>query len=187
MTLNVSDTLSVAQASDRRRRLSEDLVNELTSWNPREFLAMFRKFQRGALSLVHLNVLMLLETDGPRSMGALAHRLDVSVASATGIVSRMEARGFVERRHSAGDRRVVQVHRTDVGANVFVEIDQRRREGLTRLLEHLTDEELAGFLAGHRALRAARTAMTAQAMTAQQDATPAGTTDDANPPRGATE
>lgn len=161
MTLNVSETQSVEQPSDRRR-LSEDLVNELTSWNPREFLGIVRRLHRGALSLVHLNVLMLLETDGPMSMGALADSLDVSVASATGIVNRMEARGLVERRHGAGDRRVVQVHRTDAGANVFVEIDRHRREALTRIISQLTDDEIAGFLAGHRALRAARAAMTAE-------------------------
>jgi hypothetical protein len=35
-------------------------------------------------------------------------------------------------------------------------IDERRRQGLARLLERLSDAELAGLLRGHRALRAAR-------------------------------
>jgi DNA-binding MarR family transcriptional regulator len=180
VALNVSGTETAAQISDRRRRLSEDVVAELNSWSPREFLAIIRRLHRGALSLVHLNVLLLLETDGPMSMGALADGLDVSVASATGIVTRMEARGFVERRHGTGDRRVVQVHRTQAGANVFVEIDQNRREGLVRILEQLTDEELAGFLAGYRALRAAR-----EALASQRDAVAAGTPDPTRRARGA--
>ena len=59
---------------------------------------MFRRWLAGSLSIVHLHVLTILEADGPLSMGKLAEALDVSVASATGIVDRMEQRGLVERR-----------------------------------------------------------------------------------------
>ena len=48
-------------------------------------------------------------------MGDLAEELDVSVASATGIVDRMEQRGLVERRHGPDDRRVVMVDLTATG------------------------------------------------------------------------
>ncbi len=48
-------------------------------------------------------------------MSKLADALDVSVASLTGIIDRMEARGLVERRREPGDRRVVLVHRTAGG------------------------------------------------------------------------
>ena len=91
-------------------------------------------------------------------MGRLAVALDVSVASATGIVTRMEGRGLVERTHQEHDRRVVLVRRTTAGEDVFRAIDERRRAGLWRVLDHLTDDELIGFLAGHRAMRAARAA-----------------------------
>ena len=51
----------------------------------------------------------MLDTEGPTSMGRLAEALDISVASMTGIVDRMEERGLVERRHEGKDRRVVLV------------------------------------------------------------------------------
>jgi DNA-binding MarR family transcriptional regulator len=98
---------------------------------------------------------------GPMPMGRLAETLDVSIASTTGIVSRMEKRGLVERRHAESDRRVVEVHLTEAGANVFREIDARRREGLIRMLAQLGPDELAALLEGHRALRAARAAVVA--------------------------
>ena len=116
----------------------------------------FRHLHQGTLSLIHLNVLTLLEVEGPMPMGRLAESLDVSVASATGIVSRMEARGLVERVHSDHDRRVVLVRPTDAGADVFRRIDAFRRVGLQNLAMRLTDGQLAGLLDGHRALRAAR-------------------------------
>jgi DNA-binding MarR family transcriptional regulator len=143
-------------APSDRAGLAEEVIREITSWNPREFIVAFRRWHRSELSLVHLNVLTFLDVLGPMSMGKLAETLDVSVASATGIVTRMEARGLVERRHGPDDRRVVTVHVTEGGLDVFRDIDERRREGLRALLAGLTESELRGLLVGHRALRAQR-------------------------------
>src|SRR2546427_13210759 len=110
MTLNVGPALSTETGRSRaarRRKIAQAVVAELTSWNPREFMGMFKRMHKGALSLIHLNVLVELEANGPMSMGHLADVLEVSVASATGIVDRMEKRGFLERRHDEEDRRVV--------------------------------------------------------------------------------
>jgi DNA-binding MarR family transcriptional regulator len=168
MTLKVGAALSSAIAGEsvkesakagrsaRRQKLAQAVVDELSSWNPREFMGMFKRMHKGALSLIHLNVLIELDSNGPLSMGRLAEILEVSVASTTGIVDRMEKRGLVERRHDAEDRRVVVVHATEAGENVFTSIEERRREGLGRLLQSLNEDELVGLLKGHRALRAAR-------------------------------
>ncbi len=135
-------------------------------WDPRERVGAFKAWLRGSLSLVHLHVLTTLETEGPLPMHRLADALDVSVASATGIVDRMEQRGLVERRRSTSDRRVVQVHVTDPGAEVFKTIDEHRRAHVSAILERLTDDELEGLLIGLRATRAASAAMTAEAAAA---------------------
>jgi DNA-binding MarR family transcriptional regulator len=132
------------------------VVDELTMWNPREFIAAFQKWHQGAVSLVHLNVLTLLEASGPMPMGRLAEQLDISVASITGVIDRMEARGLVERRRDSEDRRVILVHPGKGGRKLFEDIGKRRRLGLAALLSKLTDQQLEGLLEGHRALRAAR-------------------------------
>jgi DNA-binding MarR family transcriptional regulator len=138
------------------RPLVRDVLDELTSWNPREFVLAFQRWHHGALSLVHLNVLTLLEVEGSISMSELAQRLDVSVASVTGVVDRMEKRGLVERRRDANDRRVVLVHPGPGAKAVVGAVDERRRFGLAKLLTRLTDDELRGLLVGHRALHRAR-------------------------------
>jgi DNA-binding MarR family transcriptional regulator len=197
VTLNISEALSSALArparsarAARRQRLADAVVAEITSWNPREFIGMFKRMHKGSLSLIHLNVLIELEAYGPMSMGRLAEVLEVSVASATGIVDRMEKRGFLERRHDEHDRRVVIVHPTPAAADVFTSIEQARREGLTKLLANLTDHELAGLLAGHRALRKARNAMAAAmaeaANTAQATGSGDGSGDDTTAAEDAT-
>jgi DNA-binding MarR family transcriptional regulator len=148
--------------SRSRQTVTLEIVEELMSWSPIEMMGAYRRLHRGGLSLVHLHVLALLSVDGSLSMGRLAEALDVSVASATGIVGRMEAKGLVRRRHAERDRRVVLVESTTAAQEVFREIDERRREGLTRVLRHLADSDLDALLTGHRALRAARSASVAE-------------------------
>jgi DNA-binding MarR family transcriptional regulator len=142
-----------------RATLIHELVDEMTSWNPRERMDAFRSWLKGSLSLIHLHVLTVIEADGPLPMSRLADMLDVSVASATGIVGRMEERNLVERRHSETDRRVVLVHPTETGIAVFRELTEQRRVRLSHLLERLDDHELASLLTGLRAMRAARMAL----------------------------
>lgn len=146
-----------------RSTLIEELVGEMTSWSPRERMDAFRSWLKGSLSLIHLHVLSVIEADGPLPMSRLAESMDVSVASATGIVGRMEGRDLVERRHSETDRRVVVVHMTETGAAIFRDMTARRRELLAGLLEALTDNELTALLTGLRAIRRARVALHAAA------------------------
>jgi DNA-binding MarR family transcriptional regulator len=136
----------------------EDLLEELTSWGPRERAGAFRHWLRGALSLVHLHVLTVLEADGPTAMSRLDDTLYVSVARSTVIIDRIEQRALVERRREPGDRRVVLVHATDAGAAIFEDVAQERRQHLRALLDRMTDAELEGFLAGLRGMRRARLA-----------------------------
>ena len=142
------------------------VIDELTAWNPRERMGMFRKWLEGSLSIVQLHVLTVLETAGPLPMGKLADALDVSVASATGIVDRMEQRGLVERRHDEADRRIVLVHPTDAGRAVFNDLAEMRRAGLVNILDRLTNDELKALLVGLRAMSKARAAQLTEAQAA---------------------
>jgi DNA-binding MarR family transcriptional regulator len=159
------------------RPLVGEVLDELTGWNPREFITAFQRWHQGSVSLVHLNVLTLLESSGPLPMGQLADQVGISVASITGVIDRMEARGLVKRRRDARDRRVVLVHPAAGGRKLFGDISARRRKGLAVLLARLTDDELGGLLRGHRALRAARAALARESQSAETKARE-------RPPRG---
>jgi DNA-binding MarR family transcriptional regulator len=139
-----------------RATLERELLDEMTGWSPRDRGGVFKSWHRHALSLVHLNVLTALEAEGPLSMTRLAEAMDVSDASATGIVDRMEKRGLVERMHGTDDRRVVLVHATDAGRQIFIDMAAHRRERLSKILAELTADEIAALLIGMRAIHAAR-------------------------------
>jgi DNA-binding MarR family transcriptional regulator len=151
---NISDTLSnrakaPAEELDRAA-LQRELLDEMTGLSPGDFAGAFKAWHRDALSLVHLNVLTALEAEGPLPMKRLAEALDVSDASATGIVDRME------RRHGIEDRRTVLVYPTAAGGQVFVDMAASRRKRLSGVLAELTEDEMAALLIGMRAIHAAR-------------------------------
>jgi len=172
-------------SNSRRDAMLQAIVDELTNWNPRERMGMFRKWLEGSLSIVQLHVLTVLETAGPLPMGKLADALDVSVASATGIVDRMEQRGLVERRHDEADRRIVLVHPTDAGRAVFNDLAEMRRAGLVNILDRLTNDELKALLVGLRAMSKARAAQLAEAQAAFGPDAKAGATSARNRPAAA--
>src|SRR5262249_44626124 len=66
--------------------------------------------QWGALSL-------LLVQDG-MTIGAMSQKRGVDAPAATGIITRLEQNGLVERRHDREDRRVVKVYLTDEGKDI---------------------------------------------------------------------
>ncbi|MFC3995346.1 MarR family transcriptional regulator [Nocardiopsis sediminis] len=112
----------------------------------------------------------LLERHGPQTAGELVRLSGLAPASITGVIDRLERRGYVRRRRDDHDRRRVVV---ELGAGLL----ERRGDafsGLTDRLDRLyaaySDDELAliaGFLA-----EAAR--LQAEATAELTDATPAG-------------
>jgi DNA-binding MarR family transcriptional regulator len=145
-----------ASLGSSRARIRAELVAELLSHPPAAVMRVMRRRPGGAISLVHLHVLIVLDREGVQSMARLAEWLDVSRSSATGIVDRMEERGLVARQRDSSDRRVVRVVITDGGRGVLAALDEDRREMIGELLDELSDDELEGFLRGVRAMRRAR-------------------------------
>src|SRR5690349_17062831 len=64
-------------------------------------------FVKQGVSMTHLHLLSMLDRHGPVPMSRLADLLDISVSNATGLVDRLEERGWVERVRDREDRRVV--------------------------------------------------------------------------------
>lgn len=153
MTLNVNPPLSSDQARDDTLNA---VLAELNQISFRDFQGALKRFHAGSLSIVHLNLLMLLRFNGPLTMSRLAELLDVSVASATGIVDRMEKKGVIERRRNDDDRRVVEVHVSEQGQQVFTAMQAERLGQMTRLLSYVSDKDLRSLLTGLRAVREAR-------------------------------
>jgi DNA-binding MarR family transcriptional regulator len=113
---------------------------------------------RHGLSIAELEVLDTLRRKGPLSVGQVRRRVRVSSGGATYLVSRLEARGLVERRDVPGDRRARVAALTPAGEEVAVAaqpalgermrraasgMGKKDRRALLELLEALEDSCLA--------------------------------------------
>lgn len=120
----------------------------------------YRHLLGQSISLTHLHILTVVQMDGPLPVSELARVLGHSVASATGIVTRMEERGLVCRTRSAVDRRVVTVELAPGGNAALDDIEGQGRDSLCRLLGTLTADELEEVRAGLSALHRGHQRMT---------------------------
>jgi DNA-binding MarR family transcriptional regulator len=105
--------------------------------------------------MTHLHLMALLETHGPLPMSRVAELLGCGLPTATGIVSRMEERGLVERQHEAEDRRVVTLRLADAGTAEIRQLQLGRRQRMSTAVAYLSDKEREQLLVSVRALRAA--------------------------------
>jgi len=90
-----------------------------------------------ALSPIQCHVLHLLEPGRPLPMGRLAGMLGCHASNVTGLVDRLEARGVVQRRPSADDRRIKVLDLTAEGSRLRAQMLRRMTTG-ARPISRLT-------------------------------------------------
>jgi DNA-binding MarR family transcriptional regulator len=135
-------TTSRTTASDR------ELVTQIMAG----FRAAFRELRcagsermlRAGVSMANLHLMTLIERHGEMAMSRIAELQDVSLSNASGLIDRIEERGFVERVRVPDDRRVVHVRLTDEGARKLREVELFKEDMMQRVLSKLDDQALVG-------------------------------------------
>ena len=135
--------------------LAEALADELGPLMAAEKTAFAQRCHERQISMAHLLVMIVIEKHGALPMTRIAEVLGSGLPTATGLVSRMEDRGLVQRAHDLHDRRVVNVSLTASGADQLSGLNDERRSRITAAISHLTDGERAQLLSSIRMLRAA--------------------------------
>jgi DNA-binding MarR family transcriptional regulator len=92
------------------------------------------------LSPAQCHVLHLIEPERPLPMGWLAETLACDASNVTGLVDRLEARGLVQRRPSAGDRRVKVLRLTPSGSRMRARL-LRGMTGASHPLSRLSPDQ----------------------------------------------
>ena len=85
--------------------------------------ASSERLVRMGISMAQLHILYTLQRSGEMPMSRLAEVLHVSLSNATGLIDRIEERGFVERTRVPEDRRIVMIRVTDAGHRMLEEVD----------------------------------------------------------------
>jgi DNA-binding MarR family transcriptional regulator len=112
--------------------------------------AIFRKMRIGLpeewltsdLTVAQLRVLLLLHTEGPSKMSAIAQTSGIALSTATGIVEHLVRKGFVSREADPQDRRLVVCRLSPQGQGLTDKIWSMAQTQMKRLLEGLTLAQL---------------------------------------------
>lgn len=84
---------------------------------------------------------IVLATDEPIRLSALAERLRIAPRSATEVVDGLEGHGLVARQPDPADRRAVCVVATEEGVRLDRKIDRARQEAADEFLAVLPDSD----------------------------------------------
>ena len=106
--------------------------------------ASSERLVRMGISMAQVHILYTLERNGEMAMSRLADVLQVSLSNATGLIDRIEERGFVERTRVPEDRRVVLITVTDAGRRMLEEVDAISAELLRSVFARIGRTQLAG-------------------------------------------
>lgn len=150
---------SIATRPSADAATADDVVERiLAEYEPmvrRARRAMAGVWQDRRVSKSGLVILFQLQLHGDLPMSRLASLLDVSLPSLTGIVSRMEEHGLVERVRDGRDRRIVLVRATEQGHEAVREVEAVRRDQMRRIVEALGPADRVLVLRAFEALRGA--------------------------------
>ncbi len=116
-------------------QLGDKAFRELFPILPKEWLQL-------DLTMPQLKVVLLLFLSGPARMTEIATALDVSLATATGVVDRLVERDTVIRESQPEDRRVVLCRLSDKGQKMIGGLWQLARNRAKELLEAADSSQL---------------------------------------------
>ncbi|ANL44687.1 MarR family winged helix-turn-helix transcriptional regulator [Rhizobium phaseoli] len=114
-------------------------------------VAIYRDFaatmEELGLTQKQLAVMELLAGNPGASQIDLANTLGTDRATMMALVNRLAARGFIERRSSAADRRRQELHLTPAGHAMLVQARERIDRHEQRFITLFSREEMDGLLA----------------------------------------
>ncbi len=111
------------------------------------------KLRKERITFSQYSVLLALSRNGPTQMSKLGEHMLVAPANVTGLVDRMEKKGYVRRRRHERDRRLYVIEATEKGSRIFKSISTRFRQYTGNLGSTLTRKERNSTLAALRKVR----------------------------------
>lgn len=117
--------------------------------------ASSERLLRLGVSMAQLHIMYTLQRAGEMTMSHLADVLNVSLSNATGLIDRLEERGFIERHRVPTDRRIVLVRVTPAGEAILGEVDALSDELFRSVLGRLPPTQLRAVAHAMSALREA--------------------------------
>jgi len=135
-------------------REAEEVATNVRAWRRLLRRSFERDIAHSGLTLPQINALEELTKEDGLSLKELSGRMELSHSTVSGIVDRLERRGFVGRRQDSRDRRYSRIFLSEEVKNyVRDEVPVRRRDPILKALTLASAEERSRILGGIRTLR----------------------------------
>jgi DNA-binding MarR family transcriptional regulator len=109
--------------------------------------------ERSGLTGPQVMVMAAIVSEGPMTLTALSRQLGMSHSTASGIVGRLQARGFLTRTPDASDRRRTLITVTEIVNDYVRELAEGPSGRLAAALENATADQRRAIKEGLIALR----------------------------------
>jgi DNA-binding MarR family transcriptional regulator len=142
-------TATAAPAAAPTEATTEDLAASLR-FSVTRLARLLRQQSDAGLTPTQLAALATVDRCGPLPIGTLAEEEQIGAPTATKIVEKLHAAGYLARTPSPDDRRVTLVSTTSSGQALLADIRARKTAWLTTRIAELDDHErdaLAGVVA----------------------------------------
>ena len=126
-------------------RKIEDILNKLLVQLFNDILQIEEKSLKNTqftdLSITEIHTIEAIGLDRSRTMGEIAHDLRITVGTLSAAITKLIKKGYVERKRTEEDRRVVLVSLTSKGENIYREHQVFHEEMITSMLGNFSEEE----------------------------------------------
>ena len=141
----VTSTATPAALADAHAASAEELVDTAARlrFAATRLARLLRQQSDSGLTPTQLAALATVARCGPLPIGTLAEEEQVAAPTATKIVDKLHAAGYLDRHPDPSDRRVTRVAVTDSGAALLADLRARRTAWLATRLADLPAEEVA--------------------------------------------
>jgi MarR family transcriptional regulator, organic hydroperoxide resistance regulator len=120
----------------------QNIVGAIRRLSRAVYLDAFRASRQFGLTRSQAGVLKNLSSRGPLSSAALSRKMYMTPSNMTGIIDRLEKKGFIARTRQPEDRRVVLIMLTDAGREISLLLPESIEKKLVSGLSELTPEQI---------------------------------------------
>lgn len=128
---------------------------QMVRTNAKFMQRMRRVFSRYGVSGPQFDVLATLHREEGIMQQELAARLLVTKGNVTGVVNRMEALGWIERRPDLDDRRTNRLYLAEQGKVLFAEVNSKHEAVIYEVMAEFQPDDVQAFRCLLRKLEAA--------------------------------
>lgn len=128
-------------AENKKRSMNELLVNLFNHVMNMEADAVITEQYRD-ITNNDMHIIEAIGIETPRNMSEIAHRLRVTVSTLTINMNGLEKKGYICRRRSQQDKRVVHVTLTDKGKKAFYHHRDFHKKMIKAMVKDLSEQEM---------------------------------------------